>query len=194
MSQTLRDRILAAGADPDAIAAWLETLDAKRRIEEVRALDVEAQRRLWTLCRGRAATLDDFVPPGIGAMQTVRHYGRNTLPAFKRFEKRFVRPDGEGDVLWGYNEGVTRRIVGPGYFVVRQTPGDPRGDAVIDYTAVPPRAPAGWPKVVPNTVPRQRLVYGFMQDFMRRLGAGVTIGRAFREDRETPNFFVLCRE
>jgi hypothetical protein len=193
--QSLRERILARGADPDEIASWLDGLDPKQRVAETRELDPEAQRRLWTLCRGRAVRFDDLVPPDRGALETVRHYGRNTLPAFRLFEKRFCRPDAAaGPVLWGYNEGVTRRFVGPGYYVCRQTPGNPRGDVVIGYNLVPTTRPPGWPILLPNTVPPQRFVYGFMEDFLRRLSAHVSIGRAWRRDRETTNFFVLCRE
>lgn len=191
----LEQRILAAGADPDVIAQWLDGLDGRRRIEETQGLGPESQRRLWTLCRGRAVTFDDLVPPDRPTGATVRHHGRNTLPAFQRFEKRFRWPDdGRRDVLWGYNEGLTRPLIGPGYFLVRHTPGDPRGEVVVDYRDIPPQRPAGWPALVPNTVLRQRFVYGDMQDFLRQLTTHVSIGRAWRSERETPNFFVLCRE
>lgn len=195
-TSSLRAMIMAEGADPDEIEAWLDGLDPGRRIEEARGLDPAAQRRLWGLCRGRDVTLDQLVPPERGPLETVRHYGRNTLPAFRLFEKRFCRPPaGPHDaVLWGYNEGPTRRLVGPGYYVCRPTPGDPRGAVVIDYERVPPIRPPGWPRVRANELPPQRFVYGFMHDFLRRLSRHVTIGRAWRRGRETSNFFVLCRE
>lgn len=193
---TLAERILATGAEIDEIADWLDHLDPGARIEQTRALDPAAQRRLWRLTRGRAVALDDIVPPDRSALEPVRHYGRNTLPAFTLFEKRFCRPLAitEDDVLWGYNEGRTRPVVGPGYFICRATDGDSRGEAVVDYTRVPPSKPAEWPTVRPNEWGLQRFVYAGMLDFLRRVSEHVTIGRAYRRDRETNNFFVLCRE
>lgn len=193
---TLLDELRSPQADIDALADWLDGLSHDQRVAETRALDGSAQRRLWRLTRGRAIDLDDFVPPGCGPLDPVRHYGRNTLPAFRLFEKRFCRPPlGEdANVLWGYNEGVTRPLVGPGYFVVRRTGGDSRGESVIDYTQVPPQKPTDWPKIQFNERGLSRFVYAGMLDFMRRVSTHVSIGRAYRKDRETPNCFVLCRE
>lgn len=193
---TLAERILEPDADIGTIAAWLDGLDPARRLEETRALGPKPQRVLWRLCRGRVATLADFVPKDRPALQPVRHFGRNTLPAFTRFEKRFCRPpEGEDrSILWGYNEGSTRTVVGPGYFVVRSTEGDSRGETVIDYTAVPPDKPAEWPAIKPNERGLSLVVYAHMHDFMRKVSAHVTVGRAYRHGRETPNCFVLCRE
>lgn len=192
---SLRDRILA-GEPIDALAEHLDGLSFEARRSAVLALDPKAQQTLWDLTVGRAVTLDDLVPPDRGPLETVRHYGRNTLPAFKRFEKRFCRPAADAPqqgVLWGYNEGVTRKLIGPGYFIVRATPDDSRGAAVVDYYHVPAGKPADWPKVRPNEWGLQSLVYAKMHDFLRGVSAGVTIGRAYKRDRQTSNFFVLCR-
>jgi hypothetical protein len=197
---TLGDLILARDADIAAIERFLDGLADDERVAESLSLKPKAQRRLWDLAADRAVTLDQLVPPSVGA-EPVRHFGRNTLPAFTRFEKRFRRPpaelsarDGGGDVLWGYNEGATRPLVGPGYFVVRNTKGDTRGDAVVDYYSVPPQTPEGWPAVKPNDTGVSRVVYGFMHDFLRRVSDHLTIGRAYKHDRRTDNCFVLCRE
>lgn len=180
----------------EEIAAWLDAKAPNVRIEEVRALGPAEQQILWRLCAGRATTLDDLVPPDYGPLQPVRHYGRNTQPAFKLFEKRFCRPARATPepVLWGYNEGPTRSFIGPGYFVVRSTPTDPRGAAVVDYWQVPPEKPESWPKIVPNERGLQRFVYGHMEDFLRKVSTHVSIGRAWRERRESPHLFLLCRE
>ena len=192
----LTDMILSPDADIDSIAAHLDGLDHDARVEASRSLGPKAQRKLWSLARGRAVSLDDIVPPDRGPLETVRHYGRNTLPAFTHFEKRFCRPpqDADDSVLWGYNEGSARPLVGPGYFVCRGTDGDSRGESVVDYYQVPPGKPATWPAIRPNTSGAQRFVYAFMHDFLRRVSTHVTIGRAYKLDRETPNCFTLCRE
>ncbi len=194
MSQ-LQQMVLAEGTSIGAIAAYLDALDPQSRAEGTRSLGPKAQRRLWRMCRGRALSVEDFVPADRGPLDPVIHYGRNTLPAFKLFEKRFCRPP-EGhqqDVLWGYNEGATRALVGPGYFVCRPTPGDSRGEMVIDYYQVPPGRPDHWPRVRDNLDGISRFVYAEMHDFMRRVSEHVSIGRAYKRDRETPNCFTLCR-
>ena len=142
--------------------------------------------------------LADMVPPTSPELKPVRHYGRNTLPVFKLFEKRFCRPP-EGAApagLWGYNEGSTRGLVGPGYFVCRETTGSEReiADIVIDYTILPTAKPDEWPEIYPNERGVSRFVYAGMQDYMRRISAHVTIGRAYRHGKISNNYFVLCRE
>ncbi len=193
---TLASMIHAAHADIDEIAAWLDSLDHATRVRESQSLGPKTQRRLWELARGRGVTLDQIVPRDRAPLETVRHHGRNTLPAFRLFEKRFCRPARGHDqsVLWGYNEGSSRPLVGPGYFVCRETGGDSRGDVVVDYYQVPGDRPAAWPAVVDNETGLQRFVFAYMHDFLRRVSEHVTIGRAYRLDRETPNCFTLCRE
>jgi len=194
----LSDLILCANPDLEAIAAFLDGKAPNVRIEETRALGAPEQKALWRLTVGRATTLDDLVPPDYGPLEPVRHYGKNTLPVFALFEKRFCRPTpgaaGEERVLWGYNEGTSRPLIGPGYFVVRESPTDPRGATVVDYFTVPPEKPDGWPKIVPNEHGLQCFVYAQMHDYLRRVSTHVSIGRAWRKHRETPNHFLLCRE
>jgi len=193
---TLGERILSGRETIDVIAEWLDGLEPGRRRDEVQALDAKAQRVLWRMARGRAIDHDHFVPADRGPLEPVRHYGRNTLPAFTLFEKRFCRPPESEDrsTLWGYNEGLTRPLVGPGYFIVRATGGDSRGQSVIDYTRVPPNKPSAWPEIKFNERGISRFVYAYMLDFMRGVSEHVSIGRAYKKDRETPNCFVLCRE
>ncbi len=188
--------ILASQPNLADIAAHLDGLAPSVRIEDVRALGTAEQRVLWKLAAGRAVTFDDLVPPDYGPLEPVRHYGKNTQPAFTHFEKRFCRParPTAEPLLWGYNEGPLRPVIGPGYFVVRQTPTDPRGASVVDYWQVPPEKPESWPEIVPNERGIQRLIYARMEDFLRRVSTHVSIGRAWKERRETPHLFALCRE
>ncbi len=185
--------ILSPGATLASVATALDVIGQAARVEAVRSIGASAQRRLWTLAAGAEVTLDELVPPARGG-QTVRHFGRNTLPVFTRFEKRFCRAlDGSG-LLWGYNDGPTRTVVGPGCFVCREAPDDARGAVVIDYERVPSGRPAGWPAIRGNERGLSRFVYKGMHDFLRRVSAHVTVGRAWRHGRETDHGFVLCRE
>jgi hypothetical protein len=126
------------------------------------------------------------------------HDGKNTLPAFQIFQKRMCRPAADDARLFGYNEGFTRALLGPGYFVVHSTAGnaawEARGAVVVDYFMVPdgPVAP-GWPAVVPNSRGLQVLVYDGTRDFMRRVSAHVSIGAAFKGERQLGAYFTLCR-
>jgi hypothetical protein len=182
--------------DLAALGAWLDSLDPETRLLEARAIGPAAQRRLWPMLDATDLTLADFVPTSAEPLTSVRHYGRNTLPVFKLFEKRFCRaPDGTDTAgLWGYNEGSTRPLVGPGYFVCRDTDGDDRGSVVIDYTLVPSGKCDEWPDYKPNEAGVSRFVYSGMQDFMRRISNHVTLGRAYIKGKASNNYFILCRE
>jgi hypothetical protein len=198
------DTMIASGASLASIEAHLDGLPAAERERQAQALDRDAQRRLYELAKdARPLTLGDFVPAAWPDDLPVHHPGMNTLPLpspLKRFEKRFARPADRADVLFGYNEGLTRGTIGPGYFVAIPTQGGPspweeRGAVVVDYFRVPDGAvPAAWPRVVPNEAGLSRFVYHHTRDFMRRISRHVTIGAAFKEERALDHYFVLCRQ
>jgi len=187
----------------DAVSAALDAASAAQRRDAVLALDRTAQRRLYRLAQDAPPlTLEDFVPADRAARESVRHFGRNTLPLpgpLRFFEKRFSRPDAGPPRLFGYNETPVVGLIGPGYFVAVTTAGEPawapRGAVVVDYFRVPDSAvPDGWPRVVPNSHGLQRLVYHRTRDFMRRLSRHVTIGAAYKVERPLDHYFVLVRE
>jgi hypothetical protein len=189
----LRETPLALGD----VARFLDALAPSERVEAIRAAGREEQRRLYEASLGFAELhLADLVPPGAADLATVRHFGRNTLPAFTHFEKRFARPAGadphKPDLLYGMNFQSLGWLTGPGYFVARDDP--ERAEVLIDYREVPCQAPPGWPPVRGNERGPARLVYGFMVDRLRRVSEHVTIGSASRGGRELGSWFVLCRE
>lgn len=188
--------------DIAAIARHLDGLDARTRAGEVLGLDRATQRTLYEKAAAAAPIdLAHFVGDAGPGVEMI-HDGRNTLPLpgpLRGFQKRFCRPADGSARLFGYNEGPTRRVVGPGYFVAVPTAGRPawqaRGAIVVDYFQIPdgPVA-AGWPRVVANDWRLQRLVYHHTRDFMRRVSAHVSIGAAFKEERPLDHYFVLCRQ
>ena len=187
LSKALKDQVSI-----EEIEKGLNQLSPEDRVEQSRSLGPSQQKQLWQLCEGRKVSLDQLVPADrVG--QTVRHLGRNTLPAFKIFEKHFLRPSKDHEVLWGFNEGPTRKLVGPGYFVARNSDQTEIGNVVIDYEMLPEEAPQGWPKIKSNETGVSRLVYAFMHDYLRQVSEHVTIGRAYRKGKESPNYFTLCR-
>lgn len=195
---TAHDVQTLLAADPidvDALASALDALPAADRVPAVRAIGGKAQARLWDALEGRGTTLEDFLPPGTAPGAVVIHYGKNSLPAFKQFEKRFTPVDGDPTIAWGYNEASIGKLIGPGFFVARYF--EQRGEVGIDYFQWPPEGaalPAGWPALKPNTSGLQRWIYHGMIDYMRKVSSHVTLGRAYKGgDQATPNYFLLCR-
>jgi hypothetical protein len=185
----------------DDIARHLDERDHVARWAELSRLSRDEQRMLYEkAAESPPIDLEHFAPNPNAGVEAI-HEGRNTLPlppVFRHFQKRFCRPAGDRDELFGYNEGPTRRFVGPGYFVTIPTEGRPhweaRGAVVVDYFQVPQGAVApGWPEVIPNDRGMQRFVYDQTRDFMRRVSNHVSIGAAFKNERPLDHYFVLCR-
>jgi hypothetical protein len=193
----LRARLGETAVKAIDVARWLDGLSEGDRVAAVRGVGRSGQRRLWTLVDGFAAlTLRDLVPPDVPALATVRHFGRNTLPAFNVFEKRFTRPSGEDAreprELHGYNFQSLQRWTGPGYFVAASAPD--REEVWVDYRRLPDQHPEGWPEIASNERGIARFVFGHMVDTLRRVSEHVSIGRAARHGRDLDSWFLLCRE
>ena len=176
-------------------------LDAMPLSEQIAALSElggrRAQRSLWEAagCNPPISTAD-LVPRGRPPMDPVVFHGRNSLPAFTRFKKICVRPPAgtPGDVLWGYNETPIRPMIGPGYYVVHDTPGTHYGASAFDYTQLPASHPPSWPEIRPNERGLSRFIYNGTVDYMRRVARDVFIGAATRGGNELGSYFVLVRE
>jgi hypothetical protein len=179
------------------LAALLDGLGHDARVTWVRSLGRADQRRLWEAAAGfLPLALADLVPPARADGETVRHFGKNTLPAFTHFEKRFCRPAGQDprhpSALYGFNFQTMSWLTGPGYYVAHADPARP--EVLIDYRELPPAAPAGWPPLKRNEVGAGRFVYGFMVDRLRRVSEHVTIGSAARNGKDLGSWFLLTRE
>lgn len=189
------------------IAEYLDALERDARELEVNDLLRLDQARLFE-CAADAPTitLAHFVPEELDDLTPVHHPGRNTVATFsyfQRFQKRFVRPAGERERLFGYNASNAWFIT-PGYFVAYETRGnaawEARGGVVVDYLMTPDAAvPHAWPEVVSNRKGLQKLVYYLTRDYLRRVSRHVSIGRASRETDERGDeildyWFTLCRQ
>jgi hypothetical protein len=193
---TLESMIDDAGGGPEEIAALLDGLPAALRAPTIRRLGRASQRALFQRVEGFARLrLVDLVPARCADHEEVRHLGRNTLPAFRIFEKRLCRPPGESrespTQLAGYNFQAMKWVTGPGYFLAREDV--ERGEVIVDYTRLPDAGPEGWPAIRSNERGLSRFVYGFMIDRMRRVSQHVTIGSASRHGREMGSYFVMSR-
>jgi hypothetical protein len=186
--------------NPERVAELLDAMTHQQRLATLHSLGRDAQRRLWHAVDGFGAlTLASLVPSATPANQQVRHFGKNTLPLFTTFEKRFLRPPAEDAAapreLHGYNfqsSTVATWFAGPGYFVATVAPDRP--ELLIDYRQLPATRPAGWPAIRSNECGGGRLVYGFMVDTLRKVSDHVTIGRANRHGKDMDAWFLLCRD
>ncbi len=182
------------------VAAYLDALSHADRMAETMDCDKKDQVAMYEKAASAPAiTLDHFVKPGTAPLTEVIHHGRNTLPAFTLFQKRFCLPADRNNQLYGYNEASTKGLIGPGYFVAIPTAGntewEARGPVVVDYFQVPETAVVeGWPTVVPNSKGLQMFVYNKTRDFMRKVSEHVSIGAAFKKEKAMGAYFVLCRE
>ncbi len=132
------------------------------------------------------------MPASKAPLEEVVHFGRNSMPLFSTFQKRFCRPgDEHAPELWGYNEQPMRLFTGPGYFVAREIEHD---EVLIDYTALPAGRAPSWPELSPNHARLGRFIYDGTQDAMRGVSHHVSVGRAARAGKWLDNWFVLCRD
>jgi len=178
-----------------AVEGFFDELSPGERARAATEMSAKEQAALYDAANGfRVVRLGDIVPKEARVLGPVVHEGRNSLPAFKRFQKRFCRPEGPvGErELWGYNHnpGWIMPFTGPGYFVAYEQ-GD--REVLIDYTRLPPQGAPGWPSVRPNSARLSRFIYYGTQDTLRGVSRHGTTGRAARDGKDMPNWFVLCR-
>jgi len=196
----IRSQFGASALDLPGLAESLRGLDVQARIAATRALTKDDQMKLWSACEGRVVRATDFVPEHVPDGREVIHFGKNTLPIFSHFQKRFVRaagPSAQPGHVYGYNWNTFNwTTAGPGYFIGHPDPVNPDVYG-LDYYQLPPKDAvlgADWPRMRRNEVGLQRFIYRHMIDFMRKVTDGVTIGRAWRSGLVTDNFFVLVRD
>lgn len=181
--------LLKRRASQKAIEAHLDALLPRERLEAVLAVTGSNVGKLYDAVVGAPQlTVEDFVPPG--ETGTIIFEGRNSLPAFSRFQKRFAR---SGDLVFGYNHQLMAFVTGPGYFrVVPPTKGETHPDELFfDYTSDAPLQPAGWPPIKPNDAGLSRAVYMNMKDFCRRVAKGVLVGKAYKLGVSQNAYFTL---
>jgi hypothetical protein len=187
-------------ADPidfDRLEVVFDEASRDQREAAIEQFDSSIQRRLFAQAQGRSVSLEQIVPADADPLEEVIHQGRNTLPVFQSFQKRFCRPPERHQTddpsrVWGYNEQTFRAVTGPGYFVAY--PDESTGEICVDYRDIPEDRPDDWPEIVPNSSRLGRFVYAGTVDRLRAISDRVTIGRAFVGDDDPMNaWFVLAR-
>jgi hypothetical protein len=181
---------------PAALAGTLDNLADDARFDVVGHLGRRALAAMYDAAADNAPlALTDFVPADIAPRTEVIHEGKNSLPLFAHFQKRFCRaPQPASTELWGYNEQPMRPFTGPGYFVCHL---DEEDRLVIDYrttpAATPDELPPGWPPILPNSARLSRFIYNGTVDVMRRVSQRVSVGRAHRAGKPMDAWFALVR-
>jgi hypothetical protein len=183
-------RLLDQKANAREIAAFLDDLGPDERLRQVLAITGSDVGRLYdAVADAPPLPLEEFVP--LNTRGTLIYEGRNSLPLFSRFQKRFARLE-TGQVV-GYNHQTMSPFTGPGYFVVKPASGQGEHgkELLFDYTAAPPEVPAGWPAFRANDRGISRLVYMNMHDYCRRVARGVVVGKAYKLGVDQKAWFSL---
>lgn len=172
------------------ITTALDAATAPERLAWMRGLSNRELAALFELARGSAMRAEDLCGAGD---EVVACDGKNGLPAFSYFQKRFARC---GDEIVGYNHnpGLVTFFVGPGHFVVYDSPEVP-GEVWIDYRRLPKQRHPAFPELVVNDKGvGPRVVYGGMVDKVRRVSAHVFIGNSYAGTEKPKGvWFALCR-
>jgi hypothetical protein len=177
------------------VAELLDGLGHEGRVHTIRTWKKKHQSELFEAAKGvRPLDLDFLVPSSTGPLVEVIHEGHNTLPMFNRFQKRFVKLDGESFPIAGYNEQSMRGFTGPGYFVVTKGEGEHEGELVIDYSKIPKQKPPSWPEIRANDSGLAAIVNGGMVDYLRGISSHVSIGVAYKDGKHRNQWFALVRK
>ncbi|MBM4358196.1 MAG: hypothetical protein FJ096_08795 [Deltaproteobacteria bacterium] len=185
--------LLGEGANRERIASYMEALSPSERVAQTQSLHGKEVAKLYAACAGGGTpTFEDIVPVALGDDRTVIFEGRNSLPMFTGFQKRFARM---GKDIVGYNHQTMSFITGPGVFLVREAhaSSDVPEELYFDYTGIPERIPSGFPAFKRNDSGLSNLVYANMKDYMRTVCTGVMVGAAYKQGKAENAFFVLAR-
>ena len=106
------------------VTAHLDSLNHPERVGEAVSLGKKEQIKLWELAeKSRPLTLEYVVPRGAEPLEFFPFEGKNSLPAFTRFQKVFYL-DHQRNVC-GYNNAWIGWLVGPGYYMCQMNPKAP---------------------------------------------------------------------
>lgn len=198
LAARLRDPACSLSEVRDA----LDGMDHAGRVAALQTCGATEMGRLYELAAASPPIDAAHFVRDRGPREPVAHEGWNSLPLpaiARRFQKVFCRPEpGGADRIFGYNASPLRLAIGPGYFQLVPTAGNPeweaRGAWVVDYFRIPDGPVAdGWPWVVPNWVGPQILVYSGTRDFMRKVSEHVSVGKPWARTGALPFCFSLTR-
>jgi len=166
------------------LTAALDAADHPQRVDWCRSLNGAQLYRLFDLAKdGGPLKADDLVGDD---GEVVIHKGKNGVPVFTYFEKRFVRL---GDQIAGYNDGhetapigapIYRMVTGPGHYICYDSPEVP-GEVWVDYRTLPDTQCPEFPPLIDNDSGLRSLIFGNMVDIVRRVSDHVVVGDATKD-------------
>ena len=187
--------LLEPSINLERLTEVLDGLGHEGRVHTIRQWSKHHHSALYDAAKGhRPLDFDFLVPSSVGTLVEVIHDGHNTLPLFTRFQKRFVKVEGEAFPVAGYNHQSMQGFTGPGYFGVKKGEGDHEGELVVDYSLIPKQKPASWPEITSNDSGLGALVNGGMVDYLRGISSHVSIGVAFKDGKHRNKWFALVRQ
>ncbi len=167
--------------DISELAAALDSTTHDDRVAWCRSLNARQLYKLYDLAKdGGALTTDDLIG---GDGEVIVHKGKNGVPVFTYFEKRFVRL---GDHVAGYNDShetapigapIYRMITGPGHYICYDSPDVP-GEVWVDYRTIPHTQCPEFPPLIDNDSGLRSLIFGNMVDIIRRVSKDIVVGDA----------------
>jgi hypothetical protein len=167
----------------EPIASALNEASQEARVAWMRGLGKKELVAIWKLAEGTTLEMAHFHGE---AEKVIIHEGKNSLPAFSFFQKRFVlRPEG----IVGYNHQTMSWVTGPGHFTMFQKD----AEVVIDYTRIPTTLHPEFPPLQNNMAGLSRFVYGGTQDFCRRVSSHAIIGEARKDNKPIGAYFMLIK-
>lgn len=197
MSQALVPTTLPLPSRVDALPPLTSALDAVPHEARFQWIARLGSRELTALF-ARAAGGPPLAPADLARADgspRVAH-GKNQLPLFARFQKRFAQV---GDEIVGYNHnpGWVMWFTGAGHFVARPSP-DVEGEVWLDYTRLPQATHPEFPALERQSGLLFPFVYGDMIDVVRRVSEHVVIGHSFKPSgrwgTNDDQYFVLTLE
>jgi hypothetical protein len=173
----------------DSLSPLVTALDAvthDERVNYMRGLGARQLGALWDLAKGQSLSITELVGPK-GTPGVAICPGKNALPLFSWFQKRFAW---HGDQVVGYNHNsaFVTFFVGPGHFVAYDSPDVP-GEVWIDYRQLPAGQHPDFPALKSNDRwIGPKLTYGGMVDKLRRVSRHLVIGDSFLNDGTKPKY------
>lgn len=199
MSTNPLKTLLDSKPSPTALRAWAAQQNPEALTKAVIGLRGASVRTLFESLDDQVpARVEDFAPSKPHA--TVIYEGRNSMPLFSRFQKRFAfrvatSTTGPRELI-GYNHHTWSALTGPGCYIVRGPSADEPFPqcSFFDYRVsnLAP-TPAGWPAFQPNDRGFSQLVYGGMVDYVRALSPLAVAGIAYVKGKPQGAHFVLVR-
>ncbi len=186
---------LEPNVDLKNLARILDGLGHEGRVHTIGTWTKKDQERIFEASKGHMPLdLDFLVPSGVESLVEVIHDGKNTLPMFTHFQKRFVKLEDEELAMGGYNQQSMRWLTGPGYFGVTKGEGEHEGELLLDYRKIPKHKPSSWPEIRANDGLVSGIVNGGMVDYLRGISTHVSIGVAYKNGRHRNEWFALVRK